>query len=61
MRQTADSMSEAEKAGLYAGARTLLTDLDGHVAEDAGGNTYALEKIGQAKWHIGAALAFDVQ
>jgi hypothetical protein len=28
--------------------------------KDAGGNAFALEKIGNAKWHIGAALGFDV-
>ncbi|WP_166297075.1 hypothetical protein [Bradyrhizobium sp. 2S1] len=60
VKQTAIAATEGERAGLYAGARLLLSDLHGFVANEAGGNTYALEKIGSAKWHIGAALGFDI-
>lgn len=37
-----------------------MADLE-EAVKDAGGNAYALEKIGNAKWHIGAALGFDVE
>jgi hypothetical protein len=50
------ALSIGEKAGLYAGARVLLADL-GEAVKQAGGNACALEKIGNAKWHIGAGSA----
>jgi hypothetical protein len=51
--------SAGEKAGFYAAARVLLADLEEAVKEDDS-NAYALEKIGNAKWHIGAAFGFDI-
>jgi hypothetical protein len=53
VKSTTAITSPGEKAGLYAAARVLLADLEEAVKKD-GGNTYALEKIGNAKWHIGA-------
>jgi hypothetical protein len=55
---TSGTLSIGEQAGLYAGARVLLADLE-EAVEAVGGNTYALDKIGNVRWHIGAALGFD--
>jgi len=60
VKETSTATSQGEKAGLFASARILLSDLDAFVVGEVGGDTYAREKIGEAKWHIGAALDFDI-
>lgn len=55
-----DDMSEAEKAGLFAGLRILCKDLEMFVEERLHNDGYAHEKLGQLEWHVGAALGFDI-
>lgn len=55
-----NDMSEAEKAGLYAGLRILCKDLELFVEESLQNDGYAHEKLGQVEWHVGAALGFDI-
>lgn len=50
----------SERLGLYAGACELLRQMEEHVRRHCHGDGYALEKIGNAKWHIGAALGVDI-
>lgn len=40
VKQTAIAATEGERAGLYAGARLLLSDLHGFVANEAGGGKH---------------------
>lgn len=60
VKKSSCDLSLPPRAGPYAGARTMLADRKEFTHEEAGGNTYALEKIASAKWHIGAALGFDI-
>ena len=55
-----NDMSEAEKAGLFAGLRVHCKDLEIFVEENLDNDGYAREKLGQLEWHIGAALGFDI-
>jgi hypothetical protein len=55
-----DDLSIAEKAGLYAATHVIARDLDKHIDEECGGDGYAHEKVGTMRWHVGAALGFDV-
>ena len=52
-------LSVSDKAGLFAGARTLGVDLE-ELIDELGGHGYAKEKLGKSLWHIGAALGFDI-
>lgn len=61
IKETETNLDLAARAGIYAAARVILNDLSEHIVEELSGpNHYAGEKIGGIKWHIGAALGFDV-
>jgi len=49
----------AERAALYALARTYGRDLEELAVEDFEDDAYLREKASQFQWHIGAALGFD--
>ncbi len=53
-------LSFAEKAGLFAAMRILEGDIDVYIDDHAGGNGYAHEKIRNVRWHVAAALGFDI-
>lgn len=49
----------AQRAALYGGLATIIGELETLVHEDCEGNTYALEKCGNFRWHVAAALGID--
>lgn len=51
------SETEVERAALYSAARWLLHDLEAEIDE---GEVYAREQIVKARWHIAAALGYDI-
>lgn len=53
-------LSFSDKAGLYAATKQLEREIEAVIEEEVGGDGYALEKLGNAVWHIGAALGFDI-
>ena len=51
----------AERCGLYAASRTLLSDIRKHcIAEIGDIDGYTSEKISKSEQHIGAILGFDI-
>lgn len=54
-----DRLTLPESCALYAATEALCGQLRDHVEETASSDGYAFEKIGQVRWHIGAALGFD--
>ena len=53
-------LSLPERCALLAAGRVLLGDIREHVDLLTPEDGYAKEKIGQVRWHLGAALGFDV-
>lgn len=50
-----------ERAALYSAARFLLDDIRAHFTPEAGRiDGYMSEKIHKSRWHIAAALGFDI-
>lgn len=50
-----------ERAALYSAARFLLDDIRMHfMLEEGRIDSYMSEKIQSARWHIAAALGFDI-
>ena len=49
------------RSALYAATRFLLDDLRAHATSEAGEvDGYMSEKLRNVRWHIGAALGFDI-
>jgi len=55
-----DDMTFAERAGLYAATSTMYGEFRKYITEERNKDGYAFEKLGKYKWHIGAALGFDI-
>ncbi len=55
-----DDMTFAECAGLYAAASAMYDEFREYIIEERNRDGYALEKLLKYKWHIGAALGFDI-
>ena len=53
-------LSLGERAGLFAGVCEVERLVSEFIDEHAGGDGYAHEKITQVRWHVGAALGFDI-
>ncbi len=67
IKETGTNLPLAGRSGVYAAVRIILTDLTSHIVaerSDAHGaaieHGYANEQIAKIKWHVGAALGFDV-
>ena len=53
--------SLAERSALYSAARYLLSDIRKHFTPEKGRlDGYMSEKIHKTRWHIAAALDFDI-
>ena len=52
-------LSIVERAGLYGGATQLLSQIEKWIRATAP-DAYCFEKIGKVRWHMGAALGFDI-
>ena len=55
-----DDMMFSERAGLYAATCVLYDQFREHITEERNKDGYAFEKVLKYKWHIGAALGFDI-
>jgi hypothetical protein len=47
-----------EACAVYAAIRSMLSDLRKRASDD--GLAYAIEKVGNVEWHVGAMLGFDI-
>lgn len=54
-----ENLSIVERAGLFAGAVTLMSKVE-HWLDEKGRDAYAFEKIRNVRWHLGAILGFDI-
>lgn len=56
----ADNVSTIESCALYAAAEAVIRRLQDHLDETMPDDGYAQEKLGNARFHIAAALGFDI-
>ena len=61
IREAHRDKSLAERSALYSAARLLLSDIrERFTPENGKFDGYMSEKLRNVKWHIGAALGFDI-
>jgi hypothetical protein len=59
IRASTDNLTVSERAGLYAAIHTLSSKLDEYIKEK-GLSGYASEKNSKVRFHVSAALGFDI-